>query len=44
MMVCGLLIASMCMLICVCVCVSYLLATRSSQMNVEAANDLDPKY
>ena len=24
--------------------ISYFLATRSSQMNVEAANDVDPKY
>ena len=24
--------------------ISYLLATRSSQMNAEAANDVDPKY
>ena len=24
--------------------ISYFLATRSSQMNVEVANDVDPKY
>jgi len=24
--------------------ISYFLATRSSQMNAEAANDVDPKY
>jgi len=24
--------------------ISYFLATRSSQMNVEAANDVEPKY